>query len=276
MIDGCFDRSSCRKLSWGWAASTWSRWFPTLPPLSVRNWERVIASWLLTASAWSVWSTTCKYTEYCTQYTVWSLPVSVCSHLSVFSSQRQRTDPIIGRLAQTSGGQDRLKAEWEELGCDQMLKDELRWTIKCNWEYGTDGRTRQYFPTDQRKTFCFSFFLYRASRQSNPAAGLTLWSELVSAVPASSSAINKQTVSGRAPQILINHERWGKQLKHTFECLSTRYSVWGAAPGSRPKSRSAALTGLLFWNSVFKKLWSCKNLQRTRHEIIFLCWIISI
>lgn len=147
MIDGCFDRSSCRKLSWGWAASTWSRWFPTLPPLSVRNWERVIASWLLTASAWSVWSTTCKYTEYCTQYTVWSLPVSVCSHLSVFSSQRQRTDPIIGRLAQTSGGQDRLKAEWEELGCDQMLKDELRWTIKCNWEYGTDGHVSISPPT---------------------------------------------------------------------------------------------------------------------------------
>lgn len=53
--------SSCRRPCWRSAGYTWSQWCPTRLPLTVWNWKQAIGSWLSTASAWSVWSTTCEY-----------------------------------------------------------------------------------------------------------------------------------------------------------------------------------------------------------------------
>lgn len=113
----------------------WSQWFPTLLQLSVRNWGQATACWLLTASAWLAWTITCKYEiTHSSQCDLSSVSRCVYRPLSLFSPQWQRTDPIIRRLAQTAGGQDGLKDEQQELGYDQMLKDEPCWKIECNRE----------------------------------------------------------------------------------------------------------------------------------------------
>lgn len=110
----------------------WSQWCPTRLPLSVRSWKWAIASWLLTASAWSVWNITCEYK--CLQILAWSPlhRLSPCTYsflLSVFLCRHSGRE-----LIRTSG--DSLKLLVAKIDS----KTSSSATNKC-WRKSSGGRS---------------------------------------------------------------------------------------------------------------------------------------